>query len=162
MTQQVFAQFIETSPATLSSIFTGRTNPSLNIVEAIKRKIPDISTDWLMFGSGSMYSSTGNTEADAGASAQGAQPSLFDMPSAPSSAPAGSAAPQGSAGIPRGSAASPGGYNGAPYGTAGRLFHPESAHEMARMADKAPRKVVEIRVFYDDQTWESFAPGKSK
>ena len=52
MTQQVFAQFIEMSPASLSSIFNGRTKPTLNIVEAIKKKIPDISIDWLMFGSG--------------------------------------------------------------------------------------------------------------
>ena len=60
MTQQVFAQFIEMSPASLSSIFNGRTRPTLNIVEAIKKKIPDINTDWLMFGSGSMYVQQGS------------------------------------------------------------------------------------------------------
>lgn len=47
MTQQVFAEFIQIAPATLSSIFTGRTRPTLTIVEAIKNKIPSISTDWL-------------------------------------------------------------------------------------------------------------------
>ena len=26
--------------------------------------------------------------------------------------------------------------------------------------DKPPRRVTEIRVFYDDQTWESFVPAK--
>jgi len=57
MTQQVFAQFIDVSAASLSSIFNGRTRPTLNIVEAIKKKVPDISTDWLMFGTGSMYNS---------------------------------------------------------------------------------------------------------
>src|SRR3712207_7207160 len=55
MNQQTFAQFIGMSSASLSSIFTGRTKPTLNIVEAIKNKIPDISTDWLMFGNGEMY-----------------------------------------------------------------------------------------------------------
>ena len=45
MTQQVFAQFIEMSPASLSSIFTGRTRPTINIVEAIKKKIPNLNTD---------------------------------------------------------------------------------------------------------------------
>src|SRR3712207_9127743 len=40
---------------TLFRSFTGRTKPTLNIVEAIKNKIPDISTDWLMFGNGEMY-----------------------------------------------------------------------------------------------------------
>ena len=54
MSQQVFAQFIEMSPASLSGIFTERTRPTLNTVEAIKKKIPNINTDWLMFGSGSM------------------------------------------------------------------------------------------------------------
>ena len=47
MTQQVFAEFIQIAPATLSSIFTGRTRPTLTIGEAIKNKIPSISTDWL-------------------------------------------------------------------------------------------------------------------
>ena len=55
LTQQEFANTLELSPATLSSIFNGRTNPTLNIVDAIKKKFPAISTDWLMFGSGSMY-----------------------------------------------------------------------------------------------------------
>ena len=55
MTQQTFAQFIQMSPASLSSIFNGRTRPTINIVEAIKNKIPNISTDWLMFGIGDMY-----------------------------------------------------------------------------------------------------------
>ena len=55
MTQQVFAEFIQIAPATLSSIFTGRTRPTLAIVEAIKNKIPKISTDWLLFGIGDMY-----------------------------------------------------------------------------------------------------------
>ncbi len=50
MTQQTFAQSIGMSPASLSSIFNGRTKPTINIVEAIKNKIPKISTDWLMFG----------------------------------------------------------------------------------------------------------------
>jgi len=55
MTQQTFAQFIGMSPALLSSIFNERTKPTINIVEAIKNKIPRISTDWLMFGVGDMY-----------------------------------------------------------------------------------------------------------
>ena len=55
MTQQEFADFIHISPASLSSIFTGRTRPTLAIVEAIKNCLPNISTDWLLFGRGDMY-----------------------------------------------------------------------------------------------------------
>ena len=54
MTQQVFADYIGVGAATLSSIFNDRTRPTLNIVESIKKKIPNTNTDWLMFGSGDM------------------------------------------------------------------------------------------------------------
>ena len=50
MTQQVFADFLQQSPATLSSIFNGRTRPTLQVIDAIKTKIPDISIEWLLYG----------------------------------------------------------------------------------------------------------------
>ena len=46
-TQQDFADQLKIAPATLSSIFTGRTRPTLAIVDAIKSRFPQISTDWL-------------------------------------------------------------------------------------------------------------------
>ena len=55
MTQKVFASFIGLSEGSLSGIYSGRTRPTLNVVELIKEKIPAISTDWLMFGTGEMY-----------------------------------------------------------------------------------------------------------
>ena len=55
MTQQTFADFIGISSASLSSIFNGRTKPTLNTVEAIKGKFPTISLDWLMYGSEPMF-----------------------------------------------------------------------------------------------------------
>ena len=33
--------------------------------------------------------------------------------------------------------------------------------EIVKYIDKPARKITEIRVFYDDQTWESFSPGRS-
>ena len=56
MTQQTFANFIGMSAASLSSIFNNRTKPTLNTVEAIKAKIPNINVDWLLFGTGEMFS----------------------------------------------------------------------------------------------------------
>ena len=32
--------------------------------------------------------------------------------------------------------------------------------EEVKIVDKPMRKVTEIRVYYDDQTWESFVPSK--
>ena len=58
MTQQTFANFIGINAASLSSIFNDRTRPTLNTVEAIKSKIPNLNTDWLMFGHGQMFNDT--------------------------------------------------------------------------------------------------------
>ena len=55
MNQQNFAQFLGMAPATLSSILSERTKPTLNTIEAIKNKFPNINIDWLMFGKGSMF-----------------------------------------------------------------------------------------------------------
>ncbi len=55
MTQQDFAKAIEVSPASLSNIFNGKTNPTNNHVSAIHRRFPDIAINWLMFGEGDMY-----------------------------------------------------------------------------------------------------------
>jgi len=154
MTQQVFAQFIEMSPASLSSIFNGRTKPTLNVVEAIKKKIPDISVDWLMFGSGQMYVSKSPIGDHAMASDAGGQPlnsgeQLLDFSDAP--APAPSIQLVGSQ-ENRASAAS--NFNSV------RSTHPVASREEVKKIDKPLRRVTEIRVFYDDQTWESFIPAK--
>ena len=154
MTQQVFADFIGLAPATLSSIYNERTRPTLSVVEAIKKKIPNISTDWLMFGSGEMYvaspaSSTSPTSAGSMFSANdggtnGAQivqnPMLdFDQPQSPTP----QQGPQ------------------APYYINSVKSTPSSIERTeVKIIDKPQRKVKEIRVFYDDQTWETFVPEK--
>ena len=54
LTQQEFAVKLGISPASLSSIFTGRTNPTNNHVMAIHRVFPQINVNWLLFGEGEM------------------------------------------------------------------------------------------------------------
>ena len=138
MTQQVFAEFIQIAPATLSSIFTGRTRPTLTIVEAIKNKIPSISTDWLLFGNGDMY--VDHSEDGAQSKVSGQQEPVsermldFDEPQ-PSSVVKPSSVP-------------------------GMQFAYEDKHNIVKNFDKPQRKITEIRIFYDDQTWETFVPKK--
>ena len=38
--------------------------------------------------------------------------------------------------------------------------HLEMIRDDAKIIDKEPRKVTEIRVYYDDQTYETFVPSK--
>lgn len=141
MTQQVFASFLNVAPATISGIFNGRTNPTLAIVEAIKKKIPDISTDWLMFGKGPMYENAA-TAADA-----------------PSPSPANPEGPVQEPmldfGAPQSAASS-----SAPSVVADQPRAPQRAmtQTVVKYIDKPQRQITEIRIFYDDQTWETFVP----
>ena len=83
MTQQVFADFLQQSPATLSSIFNGRTRPTLQVIDAIKTKIPDISIEWLLYGTGDMYTShpQDSDESVLGGQMPNQEPTLnFDSP----------------------------------------------------------------------------------
>lgn len=141
MTQQVFAQFIKISPATLSGIFNGRTNPSLNIVEAIKNSLPSISTDWLLFGNGPMYIdvSKGESVASTGGSADSKEALLdFETPSTAASI-----------------ASQTGGF------IQGVNSTPKNMEQfVVKNIDKPQRKITEIRIFFDDQTWETFLPKK--
>jgi DNA-binding XRE family transcriptional regulator len=141
MTQQVFAQFIKISPATLSGIFNGRTNPSLNIVEAIKNSLPSISTDWLLFGNGPMYIdvSKGESVASTGGS-DDSKEAMLDFET-PSTAPS--------------IASQTGGF------VQGVNSTPKNMEQfVVKNIDKPQRKITEIRIFFDDQTWETFLPKK--
>ena len=151
MTQQVFADYIGQSPATLSSIFNGRTRPTLNIVEAIKKKIPNISTDWLMFGSGDMYLRESVPPSDTSLP-QGddlfgsevnpmSQNLILDFESNSSSI-----ASNGPQVVP--------GNNGV------KSTRPEIVPKEVKIIDKPQRKITEIRIFYDDQTFDVFEPKK--
>lgn len=145
MTQQVFADFLQQSPATLSSIFNNRTRPTLNIVDSIKAKIPDISIEWLLYGIGEMYLSHPSASSDeiSQGSNDGQELMLnFGSPASVSS-------------------------NGHQMASSAVIFqqgvkntHQESAREEFKILEKEPRRVTEIRVYYDDQTYETFVPAK--
>lgn len=161
LSQQDFAARLGISPASLSSIFTGRTNPTNNHVSAIHRAFPEINVNWMMFGEGEMISPS--------AANQGAQtvetvaengtlnteeaplrmsieadrtPSLFDQEPTPTIQPHSPVvrspySPQSS--------------------SAAQRNHPQVAN-IAMNVERPPRKVKEIRVFFDDGTYESFVP----
>lgn len=159
LTQQDFARRLGVSPASISSIFSGRTNPTLNHVEAIRRAFPQINTEWLMFGAGTMYRSGDE------------QPSAEVLPS-----PTGEDGQQPSLFSSSELQAEPMDQHGGEDGAAGRELigekrgyeAPVSASERAHTSpytmginiDNRGRKIQEIRVFYSDGTYEAFVPAK--
>ena len=54
ITPTEFANKIGVSPAAISSIKTGRTQPTLPLVEKIKQHYPDVNISWLIFGEGDL------------------------------------------------------------------------------------------------------------
>lgn len=145
MTQQEFADFLQQSPATLSSIFNGRTRPTLKILDAIKNQIPDIRIEWLLYGTGEMFNTSQNPSPEVLIQTPGdAHEGMFNFDS-PVSTPT----------TPPQSAPSAASFQHGVRNT--QLNFPI---EEVKNVDKQPRKVTEIRVYYDDQTYETFIPAK--
>ena len=147
MTQQEFAEFLHISPASLSSIFTGRTRPTLSIVEAIKKSLPDISTDWLKFVIGQMYNDDVSS-ADGDTSTPSDPSAASTSPDAESALDFGDAQPS----LPDASS------YGVPFG--GQQGGFGDNRRMVNKIDIPQRSITEIRIFYSDQTWETFVPKK--
>ena len=143
--QQDFAQFIEMSPASLSSIFNGRTKPTLTIVEAIKKKIPDISVEWLLFGVGDMY-----VNRQATATSQ-------ESPTPTSSEPMLEFDFDDEAKHSRSEKNADQTVNSNNSVKRTRL---ENKENEVKSIDIVKRRVIEIRVYYDDYTFETFVPDK--
>lgn len=160
LSQQNFAAQLGVAPATISSIFTGRTNPTNKHVQAIHKAFPEVDTNWLMFGEGAMMLPTDDGTPTLGADGEplptsGGAPSEITLFGDEVSMVSGGA-----------SASNVGQYGGQMGANARGLrrdnptFAPAygAMLDIANGMDKKPRKIKEIRVFYDDGTFEVFSP----
>mgnify|MGYP000538610576 FL=1 len=182
LNQQSFAQLIGKSTATLSNIFNDRTKPTLDIVDAIKKKFPQVNTEWLLFGTPPMYINkveggvaASSSGASVGAGGMDAEDSLDMYGGASASAGMGAQGGMSGAGGMAGDAMEP----SLDFGADGQDSSPASpslfdqpqmhgvkrtpkniANAAVKIVDKPQRRITEIRIFYDDQTWETFVPKK--
>ena len=145
MTQQTFAQFIGFSPAALSSIFNGRTNATLNTVEAIKSKLPALNSDWLLFGKGKMYEGELSGDDDNTTGGQANSEPMLDFGE---TEPTIASYPHQSPIINN-----VGRQNSA---SQRQVLKPE-----VKYVERPQRQITEIRIYFDDLTYETFVP-KSK
>lgn len=58
LTSSQFADEIGVQRSSISHILSGRNNPSLEFVTKILKRFPDINSEWILFGKGSMYRQT--------------------------------------------------------------------------------------------------------
>lgn len=140
MTQQNFAQVLGLNPATLSQILSGKANPTLNHVDAIRRCFPSISYTWLLDGNGPMFqiptqSGAASVKEQTLFTADG-QPNIVTTP--PTPVPA----------IAKKEETKP------------AVIHDPapSKFEMHKVEEKPERKIKEIVIYYDNNTFETFVP----
>ncbi len=137
MTQKIFSQFTGISEGSLSGVFNNKTRPTLQMVDAIHKHFPQISLEWLMYGIGSMDMVQ---ESEDGTSHE-QQPSASHVEQVVSS---------------------PLLFDNPSPTVEHRNVNDISisSQNQIKYIDKPQRKITEIRIFYDDQTWETFTPKK--
>ena len=136
-----FAKKIEISTSSLSHIFNGRNNPSLDVVMHIHKAYPQVSLNWLLYGEGQMVSD-GMKEL---IESEGANlfPELLKTP------------------------------ENADNCTGDSEFRKEMASETSilppkeivrqeiKYVERPSSKITEIRIFFDNGTYEVFKPEKN-
>ena len=140
MTQSDFAHHIGLSPAALSSIYGGRTKPTLKTVECIQSKFPTINLIWLINGEGDMFLTDKKLSDNP---TQDEQPTLnFEEPQKnPQNTP--QKQPKSMA-----------------FQTCVRNTPINQANFEVKNPDKPKRSITEIRIYFDDLTYETFVPKK--
>lgn len=135
MASGAFAESIGIQQSTLSHILNGRNNPSLDVIMKIHQRYSDIKLEWLLYGQGNMSSDQMNSNSTAGDYI----PSLFDENPV----------------IQTGEPADP--KNRKEMGLENSQHTPkEVVKQEIRYIEKPARKITEIRIFFDDNTYETF------
>ena len=155
MNNKVFATETGINEGTLSLLLRGKTQPTLKHYEAIHTRFPDIAMEWLFDGKGPMYQNRASSESGTEASAD--RPQVATATTSPSSGDISSLnnVAQGVNGssVHSSTLFDQGNYKAASGGSG-------NEKNIVKIFNNHQRKITEIRVFFDDQTWESFVPKK--
>ena len=140
MNAGLFAEKIGISAASLSHILSGRNNPSLDVMMKIRKAFGYVSWEWLLEGVGEMeYAPT---------SADSVNPELLDPLSFDENA---LFAPDGTDDLK----------NRKEFGVKTSAFATkEVVHEQVKYIEIPSKKITEIRIFFDNGTYETFRPEK--
>jgi len=131
----VFAETIGVQQSTLSHILNGRNNPSLDVIMKIHQKYTYVNLEWLLYGKGSMMAEN--------QSQQDFSPSLFDQkPIKPANV---QADPEKRKEMPL---------------ETPEIAPKETVIQEIKYIEKPSKKITEIRIFFDDNTYETFKSEK--
>ena len=138
---RVFAETIGVQQSTLSHILNDRNKPSLEVVMKVHQKYNYVNLQWLLYGNGEMV--VGVEDTSTFSSNGDYQPSLFDENSINS--PKETIVSENRKDIPLRSIEN---------------TPKEIVKQEIRYIEKPARKITEIRIFFDDNTYETFRPEK--
>ena len=140
MTAAQFAEKIGLSPSSLSHILNGRNNPSLDVVMKIHKACSYTNLPWLIYGEGEME---GQPEAPQSEVSGISGISMFD---------------ESAFFTPEGTDERE---NRKEIASKSPVFAPkEIVREEIKYVEKPARKITEIRIFFDNGTYETFHPNK--
>ena len=133
LTDGQFAEKIGISPASLSHILNGRNKPSLEVVMKIKSACSYVDWDWLVLGKGEMESRPEEEKVEFSLN----ENSIFSSNSQEDSE------------------------NRKEIASNAPFFTPkEIVREEIKYIEKPARKITEIRIFFDNGTYETFRSDK--
>ena len=182
LSQQDFAARLDMTPASISGIYNGRTNPTIKHVMAIHRAFPQINEKWLLYGEGTMISSDGAAPSPTNAplspidqnpisiiDEEEGGSELGGIFSQTQQSGVSTITQQNARVTQQGSSSTQLGVHPTPQTptppsnnyrthTHAREATQNEAKNMAKYIDTPLRRVKEIRVFYDDNTYETFVP----
>ena len=140
MTAAQFAEKIGLSPSSLSHILNGRNNPSLDVVMKIHKACNYVNLPWLIYGEGEMeWKAEAPKQEETGISGM----ALFDE-----------SAFFTSEGTEERE-------NRKEMASKTPVYAPkEIVREEIKYIEKPARKITEIRIFFDNGTYETFRPDK--
>lgn len=177
-----FSEEIGIQQSTLSHILNGRNRPSLDVVMKISQRYPEISLDWLINGQGDMDSDKHDVELEQERMVNRSSGSYNGSPFYNESSPYGDASSyKGSSTTPSAVDSSPfasgssrgrtempdlfaqndektpsGSQRLISQGGMNRSDMPFPPKEVIKYVEKPCKKITEIIIYYDDNTWEKF------
>lgn len=138
---RVFAETIGVQQSTLSHILNDRNKPSLEVVMKVHQKYNYVNLEWLLYGKGEMM--VADNESSSASSNSEYQPSLFDEN--PINSSKDTVTPENRKEIALRNA---------------EYAPKEIVKQEIRYIEKPARRITEIRIFFDDNTYETFKPEK--
>jgi transcriptional regulator with XRE-family HTH domain len=137
LTAAQFAEKIGISASSLSHILSGRNNPSLEVVMKIHQTFDHLNLNWLLYGKGEMETDVESANPSEISSISMAENGFF-LPNGQDDSENRKEMPSKGA----------------------QTLTKEIVREEVKYVEKPAKKITEIRIFFDNGTYETFRPEK--